>query len=124
MTPLNIRSRILNWTDFSESPDPGNAGVLSLQGDFGVFELIQNTASTQETRTLTGPTKSGLECKFNLISVASGGTIQIALNNSAGSIASYVTLTTVGTIAKLESAVSAMSNGVKTFAWTVTFSNV
>lgn len=124
MTPMNVRQQILEWTEFNAGYDPGNGQSISTTGQDDVWELVQNTASVAETRTFAGPTKSGLKVKIVLLSAAAGGTLVLSVNNSAGNVSLTVTFTTVGTFVKLESVPSGITNGVKTFAWVATFSNV
>ncbi len=99
--------------------DPGNGGLLVVDRQFKMFELDQATASTQETRILSGPQKSGLICKIVATTIAAGGSVQIALRNSAATTTAYVTISTAGTGATLES----WRTGVGTWQWVVTFSN-
>lgn len=124
MNSSNAPSQLLKSPYVSRDPASGNNGATySVDRQFQVFEIEQITAATQETRTLNGPTKSGLICTVVAHAMAAGGSVKVALNNSAGTVSSYVTISAAGKGALLMSWPTGLSANVETYQWVPVFAN-
>jgi hypothetical protein len=128
MTPLNwvyevFRSSSLVMADPGTGNTAVGSGVINVVTSFQMLELI-TSASANEIRTLPAPTKSDIVLRIVFLTKTSSFTVAVNTKDSAGNNPVTYTFTTQGSLLKLVSAPSAVSNSVKTLAWVPEFSNL
>ena len=118
MDSANVLQQMIH-SPFAAVPDPGNGGILSVDRNFQVFDIIAK--SGVETRTLAAPTRSGLFVTLDCVAIIGGASAVVSVLDSTGATTGTVTLSNPGTSALLQSQVSAwnQTTGIKTFVWQV-----
>lgn len=107
MTPHQILPR-LKFVDYTMA-DPGNAGTIVPDRQFGVVRLITAAA---ETRTVAAPTKSGLVFTINMVTDGGDATVTVTGGyNEVGTTS--IVFTDIGQVATFRS----VEQTSGTFVW-------